>query len=210
MARYTGPVDRLSRRENRDLQLKGERYSKGKNPLQKRPFPPGQSSAGRRKISTYGTMLREKQSLKRIYGVLERQFRRYYQIANSYRGITGTVMLQLLESRLDNLVYRAGFATTRPAARQLVSHGHVRVNGRKVDIASARLRPGDVITLKEKTLASKAVTEALEWVEKRGGRKGWIEFNPDSKSAKFLHIPAREEIDDIDVKEQLIVELYSR
>jgi small subunit ribosomal protein S4 len=210
VARYTGPVDRLSRRENRDLQLKGERYLKGKSPLQKRPFPPGQNSAGRRKVSTYGLMLREKQSLKRMYGVLERQFRRYYTVANRYRGITGTVLLQLLETRLDNVVYRCGFAPTRPAARQLVNHGHVTVNGKKLDIASAGVRPGDVIGLKEKALATKPVTDSLVLIAKRNGRKGWIEFNEDAKTAKLLHLPAREELDDIEIKEQLVVELYSR
>jgi small subunit ribosomal protein S4 len=211
VARYTGPVDRLSRRENRDLQLKGERYLKGKSPLQKRPFPPGQNSVGRRKVSTYGQMLREKQTLKRIYGVLERPFRRLFAKADRYRGITGTVMLQLLEARLDNIVYRAGFASTRPQARQLVCHGNVLVNGKKLDIASATLKPGDVITLKEKVLTGKPVSDSMELAAKRaGGRKPWVEWNDDAKSARFLHMPAREELNDIDVKEQMIVELYSR
>jgi small subunit ribosomal protein S4 len=211
VARYTGPVDRLSRRENRDLQLKGERYLKGKSPLQKRPFPPGQTQSSRRKVSTYGLMLREKQTLKRAYGVLERQFRRYYQVANRYRGITGTVLLQLLEQRLDNVVFRCGFASTRPQARQLVGHGHVKVNGKKVDISSAQVKPGDVITLKDKAMATKPVLDSLELIARRaGGRKPWIEWSEEAKSARFLHIPAREEMDDLEIKEQLVVELYSR
>lgn len=211
MARYTGPVDRLSRREGRDLQLKGERYLKGKSPLQRRPFPPGQHVQGRRgKTSTYALMLREKQSLKRMYGMLERQFSRYFKRADHYRGITGTVLLQLLETRLDNVVYRAGFGSTRAQARQVVNHGHVRVNGRKVDIPSANVKPGDVITLTDKARNTKPVADSLELIQRRGGRKPWIEFNDDAQSAKLVHLPSREDLDDIEIKEQLVVEFYSR
>jgi small subunit ribosomal protein S4 len=212
VARYTGPVDRLSRREGRDLKLKGERYHKGKSPMQKRPFPPGQITTGarRNKQSTYALMLREKQTAKRMYGILERQFRRYFQIADRYRGITGETLLQLLERRLDNVVYRCGFAGTRPAARQLVAHGRVRVNGKKVDIPSCLVNPGDEITLKPKALENNDVVVSLDSIERRHARKSWIEFNHDKKSAKFIHIPSRQEMDDVDVKEQLIVELYSR
>ena len=210
MARYTGPVDRLSRREGRDLHLKGERYFKGKSPVQRRPFPPGQHAQTRGKLSTFGQQLREKQSLKRIYGILERQFHLYYLKANRYRGVTGTILLQLLESRLDNLVYRSGFASTRAQARQLVTHGHVLVDGRKVDRPSAQVRPGQVISLVEKARVYKTVAAALELIEKRGGRKPWIEFNPDNMSARYVALPQREDLDDIEVKEQMIIEHYSR
>ncbi len=210
MARYTGPVDRLSRREGRDLHLKGERYFKGKSPMQRRPFPPGQHAQTRSKLSTFGQQLREKQSLKRMYGVLEAQFHRYYLQASRYRGVTGTILLQLLESRLDNLVYRSGFASTRAQARQLVAHGHVRVDGQKLDRPSAQVKPGQVITLNEKARAAKPVTDALELIEKRGGRKAWVEFNRDEMSARYVNLPAREDLDDVEVKEQMIVELYSR
>lgn len=210
MARYTGPVDRLSRREGRDLKLKGERYRKGKSPLQKRPFPPGQGSAPRRgKESTFALMLREKQALKRIYGMLERQFRLYFQKADRYRGKTGEVLLQLLESRLDNVVYRAGFATTRAAARQLVTHGHVRVDGRKVDRPSFQVKPGMQISLKEKSREVRDVQAALELADK-SGRMSYIEYDVNSGAARMLSVPKREDISDLDIREQLIVEFYSR
>lgn len=210
MARYTGPVDRLSRREGRDLHLKGERYFKGKSPIQRRPFPPGAHMQTRSKLSTFGQQLREKQSLKRMYGVLEAQFHRYFEQAARYRGVTGTILLQLLESRLDNLVYRAGFASTRSQARQLVVHGHVMINGEKCDRPSAQVKPGQVITLKEKARATKPVAESLELIEKRGGRKPWVSYDVDKSAATFVTAPAREELDDVEVKEQMIVELYSR
>ena len=210
MARYTGPVDRLSRREGRDLHLKGERYYKGKSPIQRRPFPPGQHMQTRAKLSTYGLMLREKQSLKRMYGVLERQFRRYFAQASRLRGVTGTLLIQILESRLDNVVYRSGFASTRSQARQLVAHGHVRVNGQKVDRPSAQVKPGQTISLSEKSRLTKPVQEALELIARRGGRRAWVSWNPDISTATFNSLPERTELDDVEVKEQLIVELYSR
>jgi small subunit ribosomal protein S4 len=209
VARYTGPVDRLSRREGRNLQLKGERYYKGKDPKSKRPFPPGMHVNQRIKLTPFGIQLREKQSLRRMYGVLEKQFRNYFARADRFRGVTGSILLQLLEARLDNVVYRAGLASTRAQGRQLVTHGHVRVNGKKVDIASYSVKPGDTITLSEKARAFKPVDEALVLAEKKG-RKSWIEFSDESKSARFLNLPSREDLDDIEINEQLIVEFYSR
>lgn len=210
MARYTGPVDRLTRREGRELFLKGERHFKGKSPLQKRPTPPGVHGLSRNKLTAYGQQLREKQALKRIYGVLEKQFRLYFAKADRWRGVTGTTLLQLLEGRLDNVVYRAGFAATRAAARQLVTHGHVRVNGRKVDIASYGVKVGDEISLGAKASAGKAVAESRAFWERRGGRRGWIDYNAEANTAKFLALPSREDLSDIQINEQMIVELYSR
>jgi small subunit ribosomal protein S4 len=210
MARYIGPVSRLERRLSKNLQLKGERSANGKGARERRDFPPGQHGQMRRKMSTYGVQLREKQTLKIIYGVLERQFRRYFAKADRYRGVTGTVLMQLLESRLDNLVFRAGYGSTRRQARQFVGHGHVLVNGKKVTIPSYEVKPGDVITLTEKAKALKPVQDALALIERRGGRKGFIEWNGDALSAKYLHWPSREDLTDIDVREQLIVELYSK
>ena len=210
MARYTGPVDRLCRREGKNLYLKGERYYKGKTPWTKRPYPPGMHVQQRTKLTPYGIQLREKQCLKRIYGVLERQFIRYFKKADRYRGVTGEIMLQLLERRLDNVVYRTGLASTRAQARQLVGHGHVRVNGKKVDIPSYEVRVGDEISLTEKLRTGKTVSESMTLTEKQGRRKPWIEFNAETSTAVFRKIPTREEMDDIEVREQLIVELYSR
>ncbi|CAN5379874.1 30S ribosomal protein S4 [soil metagenome] len=210
MARYRGPVSRLERRLGKNLHLKGERALNGKSALEKRNFPPGQHGQARTKLSTYGVQLREKQTVKIIYGVLERQFRRYYATATRYKGVTGTVLLQLLESRLDNITYRAGFASTRAQARQLVGHGHILVNGKKVNIPSYRVKPGDVVSVAEKAKGLKLIQEALALVDRRGGRKGFIDFNQAELSAKYVSMPSREDLDDVDVKEQLIIELYSR
>jgi small subunit ribosomal protein S4 len=210
VARYRGPVCRLERRLGKNLFLKGERDLNGKSARDRRNYPPGQHGQARTKLSTYGVQLREKQTLKFIYGVLERPFRRYYATATRYKGVTGTILLQLLESRLDNIVYRAGFASTRAQARQLVSHGHIQVNGKKVTIASYRVKPGDVVAPREKSRTMKTIVDALALVDRRGGRKPFVEFNPESLEARFLSLPSREDLDDIDVKEQMIVELYSR
>jgi small subunit ribosomal protein S4 len=210
VARYRGPVCRLERRLGKNLHLKGERALNGKSAIERRNFPPGQHGQARVKLSTYGVQLREKQTLKFIYGVLERPFRRYYATATRYKGVTGTILLQLLESRLDNFVYRAGFASTRAQARQLVSHGHIEVNGKKVTIASYRVKPGDVVGPREKSKALKPVLEALALVERRGGRKPFLEFNQENLTARYLQLPSREDLDDIPVKEQFIIELYSR
>jgi len=210
VARYRGPVCRLERRLGKNLQLKGERALNGKSSLERRNFPPGQHGQARTKLSTYGVQLREKQTLKIIYGVLERQFRRYYATATRFKGVTGTVLLQLLESRLDNLVYRAGFASTRAQARQLVGHGHITVNGKKVTIPSYRVKPGDVLAPGEKSRGAKVIADALGLVDRRGGRKGYIDYNTDTMQARYVNVPSREDLDDIDVKEQFIIELYSR
>lgn len=210
MARYIGPVSRLERRLGKKLHLKGERDANGKSALERRNFPPGQHGQARTKLSTYGVQLREKQTLKIIYGLLERQFRRVFATAARYKGVTGTVLLQLLESRLDNIVYRAGFASTRRQARQLVTHKHVLLNGHICSVPSARVKPGDTISLTEKGKALKPVQEALELQERLNSRKSFIQTTVDSKEAKYLYVPSREDLDDIDVKEQLVVELYSR
>ena len=210
MARYRGPRQRLERRLGKNLHVKGERAVNGKSALERRNFPPGQHGQARTKLSTYGLQLREKQALKFIYGVLERQFRRYFATAARFKGVTGTVLMQLLESRLDNLVYRAGFASTRSQARQLVGHGHVKVNGSKVNIPSYRVKPGDTITLSEKGKALKLVADSLALLTRKGGRKPFLEFNQAELSAKYLYMPSRDELSDIDVKEQMVVELYSK
>lgn len=210
MARYIGPTSRLERRLGKKLSLKGERDVNGKSALEKRNYPPGQHGQNRQKLSTYGVQLREKQTLKIIYGVLERQFRRYYATAVRYKGVTGTILLQLLESRLDNLVFRAGFATTRRQARQLVGHGHVLVNGKKVTIPSYRVKPGDVFSIKEASRSLRPVIEGLDIVQRRGGRKPFIEYTEGTFEAKYLYMPSREDLNDVDANEQLVIELYSR
>lgn len=209
MARYRGPVCRLERRIGKNLHLKGERGINGKHPLEKRNYPPGQHGQARTKLSTYGVQLREKQATKRIYGILEKQFRRYVARAERYHGVTGHVLLQLLERRLDNVVYRAGYAKTRSGARQLVGHNHIFVNGKRVNIPSYEVRPGDVITLGTKGKAMKPVLESLELMRNKG-RKEWISFNEDDSSSTFLRAPEREELEDIQVREQMIIELYSK
>ncbi len=209
MARYRGPRLRLMRRSGRNLFLKSSR-SKAAQRFTERMYPPGQHGQNqRKKLSTYGLQLREKQSLKWMYGLLERQFRKYMARAMRYRGVTGSLLIQLLEQRLDNVVYRAGYAVTRSQARQLVRHKHFLVNGKRVNIPSYEVKPGDVITLAEKSRNLKPVLEALEQTA-LDGRKPWLEFNEDTKETRFAHIPSREDLDDVPVKEQMIVELYSR
>ena len=190
------------------LLLKGERCNTSKCAIERRSFAPGQHGTTRKKLSTYGLQLREKQKVKRIYGVREKQFRRYFAIADRFRGATGTVLLQLLERRLDNLLYRMGFAASRVQARQLVTHGHVKVNGKKVDIASCIIRPGQEVSLADKIGENVQVQRALKLAESRG-RLDWIEFNPEQTTAKIVRIPERNEIP-LEVNEQLIVELYSK
>lgn len=208
MARYTGPVCRLCRREGRKLYLKGERCDSPKCAINKRNFPPGQHGLRRSKTSPYGLQLREKQRAKRIYGVLERQFRRYFEIADSFRGVTGTNLMQILERRLDNIVFRMGLAASRSAARQLVRHGGVMVDGHKVDIPSFLVRVGQEVSLDEKSRNKAAVKQALDNMDKRG-RLTWLEFSRENMSGKILSIPAREDIP-TEIDEQLIVELYSK
>jgi len=209
MARYTGPVCRLCRREGMKLFLKGERCYTEKCAIEKRNMPPGQHGKLRKaKIVGYGLQLREKQKVKRIYGVLENQFRRYFEIADRTRGITGETLLQLLERRLDNVIYRMGLATSRAQARQLVRHGHFTVNGRKVDIPSFSVKPGDVVTLRQSSRNNPAILHALEEVKGRGVPE-WLSFDQAAMAAKIGSVPTREQIN-LPVQEQLIVELYSK
>ena len=207
MARYTGPACRLCRREGMKLFLKGERCYTEKCAIEKRNFPPGQHGKTRKaKLAGYGVQLREKQKVKRIYGVLEDQFRRYFESADRTRGITGETLLQLLERRFDNVVYRLGLATSRPQARQLVRHGHFMVNGKKVDIPSYSLRAGDIVTLKATSAKNATILHAMEEVKGRG-IPGWLTF--DGATGKVMSLPTREQIN-LPVQEQLIVELYSK
>jgi small subunit ribosomal protein S4 len=209
MARYIGPVCRLCRREGIKLFLKGERCYSEKCGIEKRNFAPGQHGKARKaKMAGYGIQLREKQKVKRIYGVLEDQFRGYFEEAERVRGITGETLLQLLERRLDNVAYRLGLATSRPQARQLVRHGHLTVNGRKVDIPSFSVKPGDGVALRPSSQKSAAVLHALEEVKGRGVPE-WLSFDPNAFAAKISSIPTREQIN-LPVQEQLIVELYSK
>ncbi|NOT24596.1 MAG: 30S ribosomal protein S4 [Acidobacteria bacterium] len=209
MARYIGPVCRLCRREGMKLFLKGERCYTEKCAIEKRNFAPGQHGKSRKsKMLGYGIQLREKQKVKRIYGVLEDQFRRYFEQAERTRGITGETLLQLLERRLDNVAYRVGFATSRAAARQLVRHGHFTVNGRKVDIPSFSVKPGDIVSVRAISRKSAAILHALEEVKGRGVPE-WLQFEGEGMSAKVGSIPNRQQIN-LPVQEQLIVELYSK
>ena len=208
MARYIGPVCRLCRREGMKLFLKGERCYTEKCAIEKRNFAPGQHGKTRKsKLAGYGVQLREKQKVKRIYGVLEDQFRRYFEQAERTRGITGETLLQLLERRLDNAVYRMGLATSRPQARQLVRHGHFLVNGKKVDVPSYSLKSGDTVVVRESSRQNPAILHAQEEVKVRGIPE-WIQ--PEGElGGKVVSMPTREQIN-LPVQEQLIVELYSK
>ncbi len=208
MARYTGPVCRLCRREGMKLFLKGERCYTEKCAIEKRNMPPGQH--GRRRASKmvgYGVQLREKQKVKRTYGVLEDQFRRYFEMADRTRGITGETLLQLLERRFDNAVYRMGFATSRAQARQLVRHGHFLINGKKVDIPSYSLKAGDVVSVRPTSKENASILHAVGEVKGRGIPE-WIALEGEL-GAKVVSMPTRAQIN-LPVQEQLIVELYSK
>ncbi|MEZ5292153.1 MAG: 30S ribosomal protein S4 [Vicinamibacterales bacterium] len=208
MARYTGPVCRLCRREGMKLFLKGERCYTEKCAIEKRNMPPGQHGRRRAsKLAGYGVQLREKQKVKRVYGVLEDQFRRYFEMADRQRGITGETLLQLLERRLDNAVYRMGFATSRAQARQLVRHGHFLVNGKKVDIPSYSLKAGDSVSVRQSSRENPAILHAVDEVKGRGIPE-WLTLEGEL-GAKVLSMPTREQIN-LPVQEQLIVELYSK
>jgi len=208
MGRYTGPVERLSRREGVELELKGLRHARGKSALTRRgAVPPGQHGAGRRRQeSVYALQLREKQRAKRYYGVRERQFRRYVARATRFRGRTGELLLQLLELRLDNVVTRLGLAGTRAQARQFVSHGHVTVDGARVDIASYQVRPGQTIAIRESSPVAELAREASELLS---SAPTWLRADPDRLAGTILHPPERDEIR-VPVTEQLIVEFSSR
>jgi small subunit ribosomal protein S4 len=209
MARHTGPVCRLCRREGTKLFLKGDRCVGAKCAIDRRTYPPGQHGQSRRsKPSTYGLQLREKQKAKRTYGVLERQFRRYFQRATRLRGVTGTLLLTLLERRLDTVVHRMGFAASQAAARQLVRHGSVTVNGRKINIPSFQVSVGDIVALKEKARTLPAVVASLEAHQRRQPLH-WLETKYDTFEGRLLALPARVDIP-VQVNEQMIVELYSK
>ncbi|MEG0773130.1 30S ribosomal protein S4 [Clostridium sp.] len=206
MARYTGPVCRLCRREGLKLFLKGDRCFTESCAFTRRGYAPGQHGQSRKKMSNYGTQLREKQKAKRIYGVLESQFRKYYEKADKQRGITGENLLRLLELRLDNVVYRLGYGNSRTEARQLVNHGHFLVNGKKVDIASYSVGAGDVIAVREKSRASE---KFKVFAENPKTLPNWLQGDVATYEGKVVSLPAREDID-IPVNETLIVELYSK
>ncbi|MCK9478778.1 MAG: 30S ribosomal protein S4 [Firmicutes bacterium] len=208
MARYTGAVCRLCRREGQKLFLKGDRCYTDKCAVGRRQYPPGQNSQGRRKMSEYGLQLREKQKVRRYYGILEKQFERYFEMANKKAGVTGENLLSILESRLDNVVYRLGFGTSRPEARQLVMHGHFTVNGRKVDIPSFLVKTDDVISIKEKSRESVKIKDILENTASRIIPK-WLELDRNTQTAKVVGQPQRDDID-LPIEEHLIVELYSK
>jgi small subunit ribosomal protein S4 len=208
VARYTDPVCKLCRREGVKLFLKGDRCFTPKCAVERRPYPPGPQSQRRRKVSEYSLRLREKQKARHIYGVLERQFRRYYADALRTPGQTGLRLLQILETRVDNVVYRLGFADSRAQARQLVTHGHFDVNGRKHDIPSAQLRPNDVISVRTGSRQMDLFKTAMEQI----GRKtipAWLSADPTNFAGRVLQVPVRTDID-TSLQEQLIVEFYSR
>jgi small subunit ribosomal protein S4 len=208
MARYRGPVEKIERRLGVSLALKGERRLAGKSALDKRPYPPGQHGQRRTKVSEYGTQLREKQKAKFMYGVSEKQFRRLFSDANRMEGNTGENLITLLERRLDNAVYRMGFATTRSFARQLVTHGHILVDGKKVDIPSYRVKPGQKIEVKEKSKNNAQIVRAGE-LTAQTGIVPWVDVDIEKKFGIFTRLPEREEVV-IPVEERLIVELYSK
>ena len=208
MARYTGPVCRLCRREGTKLYLKGERCTSGKCALDRRSTAPGQHGAANKKMREYGMQMREKQKTRRYYGVLEKQFVNYYEEAARKEGMTGENLICLLERRLDNVVYRMGFASSHKEARQLVLHGHFTLNGNNVNIPSLIVKAGDVITVKESSRDSVKFKALAEAAASHTAPK-WLEVKADAMTAKVLALPAREDVD-FDFNEQLIVELYSK
>lgn len=209
MARLIGSVCRLCRREGTKLYLKGDRCYTDKCAIEKRAYPPGQhGSSFRQKLSEYGAQLREKQKVKRIYGVLEKQFRRFFGDAVRSKGMTGENLLKLLERRLDNVVYRMGFASSRNEARQIVGHGHILINGKRADIPSMLVKINDVVSVKEKSRKNVHILSALE-ASRRKGTFSWVEVDPNTFSGKVVADPKREELT-LPIQEQMIVELYSR
>ena len=207
MARYTGPVCRLCRREKMKLFLKGPKCDSMKCPIERRPYPPGEHGRGRIRESEYMIQLREKQKARRIYGVLEKQFRRLYEEATRQKGITGENLLRMLETRLDSVVFRAGFAASRNQGRQLVRHGHVAVNGKRVTIPSYQVRKGDVVELRERAQNMIVVRHNLDTLDR--SVPPWLEVDGSGMKATVRDLPMREHID-VPVREQLIVELYSK
>ena len=208
MARYTGSVCRLCRREGTKLFLKGDRCLSGKCSIDRRPSLPGQHGAGRKNVKEYGMQLREKQKAKRYYGVLENQFLNYFRKAEKMEGVTGDNLLSLLERRLDNVVFRMGLAESRKEARQLVTHGHFRINGKKVNVPSILVRVGDVITLRDESRSSEKFKTLIEEIDTRISPK-WLEMDKENIIAKVTALPKKEDID-FPFEEHLIVELYSK
>jgi small subunit ribosomal protein S4 len=208
MARYIGALCRICRREGEKLFLKGDRCYTEKCAIERRKYPPGQHGQGFRKLSDYGIQLREKQKVRKMYGLLERQFRKYFYEAERKKGITGEILLQLIESRLDSMVFRMGFAPNRRRARQIIKHGHIFVNGKEVNLPSCEIKGGDLVTVKEASRDNPEIVDSLSKSAHRG-IPGWVEVDTANLSGKVLHIPSRDEIQ-LPVQEQLIVELYSK
>ena len=208
MARYRGPVEKIERRFGVSLNLKGERRLAGKSALDKRPYAPGQHGQRRKKVSEYGTQLNEKQKAKFMYGISEKQMRAIFAEAKRREGNTGYNLITLLEQRLDNVVYRMGFASTRRFARQLVSHGHILVDGKRVDIPSYRVKPGQKVEVREKSKQNVQVTRAIE-LTNQTGMAPWVDVDGEKKFGIFTRLPEREEVV-IPVEERFIVELYSK
>ncbi|MBQ9429725.1 MAG: 30S ribosomal protein S4 [Clostridia bacterium] len=208
MARYTGPVCRICRRENTKLYLKGERCTSGKCSLDRRAKVPGQHGDARKKIGEYGMHLHEKQKVRKYYGLLEKQFKNYFEMADKKAGLTGENLLTILETRLDNVVYRMGMAESRKEARQLVLHNHFRINGKKANIPSILVKAGDVVSINENSADSAKIKELLDNIASKRIPK-WLEVDTETGSAKVVALPARDDID-LEVNEQLIVEFYSK
>lgn len=212
MARYRGPVCRLCRREGMKLFLKGERCQSEKCAIERRNVPPGQQPRGRgrrQKVSSYGMQLREKQRARRVYGILERQFRLYFEKAAKQKGITGENLLGMLERRLDNVIYRMGLGTSRAQSRQLVRHGHIEVNGRKVNIPSFQVKQGDTVAVKENSRNNPAILAARDATAHQPA-PSWIDVDREALTGKVIAGPKRQELVQIELNEQLIVELYSK
>lgn len=209
MSRYSGPVCRQCRRENAKLFLKGDRCYTDKCSLERRNYAPGQHGQRRAKVSDYGTQLREKQKVKRTYGLQEKQFRLYFAKADRMKGVTGENLLTLLERRLDSMVYRLGFSVSRAQARTLIRHGHFQVNGQKVNVPSFLVRPNDVVTLREKSREIACINESLDSVMRRG-LPSWVELERDAFKGTMKALPVRSELTTPEFQEQLIVELYSK
>ena len=208
MARHTGPVCRLCRREGMKLFLKGDRCFKEKCAIERRGYAPGQHGRRRSKVQGYGIQLREKQKVKRIYGVLERQFRNYFAKASQRKGITGANLLQMLERRMDNVVYRLGFASSRAMARQLVAHGHFLINGKRVDVPAALVGVGAMVSLSQGSRDNEEIKMCLDTAKGRGV-PAWLELDADNFRGTVKALPAREDVT-MPIQEQLIVELYSK
>ncbi len=209
MGRYTGPACKLCRREMTKLFLKGDRCKTASCSFERRSFPPGDHGLRPKKLTNYGMQLREKQKVKRLYGLLEKQFRNTFFMASSMRGVTGEMLLQLLERRLDNVVYRMGLASSRDAARQMVAHGQIRVNGRKYDIPSYFVKINDEISLSPKMQENPLVMESLESAEKNQAAPYWLSMDFKKQKAQVLSYPKREDIE-YEIQDHLIVELYSK